>query len=240
MKNGCTFFSLKRVGEGSGIRDYFYWHDCECGLPTIICRTSVFLEHKDINNDQKQLDIDFSDFFEQTESYIWAAVLPKEGKVKYSWIDFSRELHRQVANGERYRKYREYRYPDPDESSLQLPLDTLESQLEESPEQGIILINLSPPEMNSVNPEWDKVKGHDPPEVNSEPPEEDEVIEYPTYSGPPERDKVMDDDPPEAKSSPPEVNSEPPEEDNVREYPTYSGPPERDKVIDDGKKVKAP
>jgi hypothetical protein len=36
-------------------------------------------------------------------------------------------------------------YPDPDESGPQLSLDTLESQPEESPEQGIILINLSPP-----------------------------------------------------------------------------------------------
>ena len=49
-------------------------------------------------------------------------------------------------------------YPDPDESGPQLSLVTLESQPEESPEQGIILINLSPPEMNSGNLEWDKVK----------------------------------------------------------------------------------
>ena len=40
-------------------------------------------------------------------------------------------------------------YPDPDESGPQLSLDTLEAQPEESPEQGIILINLSPPEMKS-------------------------------------------------------------------------------------------
>ena len=118
-------------------------------------------------------------------------------------------------------------YPDQDESGSQLPMDTLESQPEESPEQGIILINFRPPEMNSGNSEWDKVKDPDPPEVNSESPEEEKVIEYPTYSGPPERDKVKDDGPPEAKSSPPEVDSEPPEEDKVREYPTYSGPPRK-------------
>ena len=74
----------------------------------IICMTLPFLEHKDINNDLKQLDIDLSDFFARTESYIWADVLPKKGKVKYPWINFSRELHRHAANGERYRKY-EYR-----------------------------------------------------------------------------------------------------------------------------------
>ena len=83
-------FSLKRVGKSySDIRDCFYWHDCECGLLTIICMTSPFLDHKDINNDRKQLDIDLSDFFEQTESYIWADVLLKGGKVKYLWINFS-------------------------------------------------------------------------------------------------------------------------------------------------------
>ena len=48
------------------------------------CRTSVFLEHRDINNDQKQVDIVFFGFFKQTESYIC------EGKVKYPWIDFSK------------------------------------------------------------------------------------------------------------------------------------------------------
>ena len=56
----------------------------------IICRTSVLLEHRDINNDQKKVDIDFFEFFEQAESYIWENILPKEGKVKYPWIDFSK------------------------------------------------------------------------------------------------------------------------------------------------------
>ena len=68
LKYWMDCFSLKRVD--SGVRNDFYWHDCECGLPTIICRTSVFLEHRDINNDQKQVDIDFFEFFEQAESYI--------------------------------------------------------------------------------------------------------------------------------------------------------------------------
>ena len=55
LKYWMDCFSLKRVD--SGVRNDFYWHDCECGLPTIICRTSVFIE--DRNNDQKQLEIDF-------------------------------------------------------------------------------------------------------------------------------------------------------------------------------------
>ena len=38
---------------------------------------------------------------------IWVDVLPKEGKVKYPWIDFSRELHHHAAKEERYRKYRD-------------------------------------------------------------------------------------------------------------------------------------
>ena len=97
-------FSLKRVGKSSDIRDYFYWHDCECGLPTIICMTSPFLEHKDINNDQKQLDIDF---FKRAELYILEYVLPNEGKVKYPWIDFSIEFcHHSPVSRESYRRYR--------------------------------------------------------------------------------------------------------------------------------------
>ena len=67
--------------------------------------TLPFLEHKDINNNQKQLHIDLSDFFERTESYIWVDVLPKEGKVKYpcSWRSFLMLLIR--ANAIKARAY---------------------------------------------------------------------------------------------------------------------------------------
>ena len=68
----------------------FIWHDCKCGLPTIICRTSPFLKHKYItSNDQSQLDINLEDCFIRTEDYIWEHVLPKEGNAKYSWLDCS-------------------------------------------------------------------------------------------------------------------------------------------------------
>ena len=33
------------------------------------------------------------DFFDWAEDYIWEHVLPKEGKVKYPWIDFSKYPH---------------------------------------------------------------------------------------------------------------------------------------------------
>ena len=80
-------FSLKC--KYGGISKHFLWHDCKCGLPTIICRTLPFLKHKYITrNNQSQLDIDLDDFFIQTEDYIWEHVLPKEGHAKYSWIDF--------------------------------------------------------------------------------------------------------------------------------------------------------
>jgi hypothetical protein len=63
LKYWMDCFSLKRVDSvRSGVRKVFYWHDCECGLPTIICRTSFFFEHRDIN-DQKPLDREFFKFF---------------------------------------------------------------------------------------------------------------------------------------------------------------------------------
>ena len=40
-------------------------------------------------NECLQHDIDLKEFFILAEDYIWNNVLPKEGKVKYSWIDFS-------------------------------------------------------------------------------------------------------------------------------------------------------
>ena len=74
-----------------GISKRFYWHDCKCGLPTIICKTSPFLKHKYIAiKDQPQLDIELDYFFTQMEDLIWEHVLPKGGKAKYSWIDFSK------------------------------------------------------------------------------------------------------------------------------------------------------
>ena len=77
-------FSLKRGTYGSNIIKHFYWHDCKCGLPRIICQTSPLIKHKYITrNDQKQLDIDLYDFFDWADNYIWKHVLPKEGEVKY-------------------------------------------------------------------------------------------------------------------------------------------------------------
>ena len=32
----------------------------------------------------------FINFFEEAESYIWEHVLPKEGEVKYPWIEFNK------------------------------------------------------------------------------------------------------------------------------------------------------
>ena len=40
----------------------------------------------------RTLDIDLNDFFDWAEDYVWYDVLPKEGKVKYPWIDFSRKV----------------------------------------------------------------------------------------------------------------------------------------------------
>ena len=82
---------MKATEVCDGISKCFYWHDCKYGLPTIICKTSPFLKHKYIaSNDQPQLDIDLDYFFTRMEDLIWEHVLLKEGKVKYSWIDFSK------------------------------------------------------------------------------------------------------------------------------------------------------
>ena len=57
-----------------------------------ICRTSTHLKHKyNTRENQRQLDIDLNDFFIRAEDYVWDDVLPKEGIVKYPWIDFSKE-----------------------------------------------------------------------------------------------------------------------------------------------------
>ena len=84
-------FSLER--KIGGIFHYFYWHNCECNLPTIICMTSPSLKHKYITpNDRSQLYDKLDDFFNWAREYIWEHVLPKERKVKYPWIDF-RKYH---------------------------------------------------------------------------------------------------------------------------------------------------
>ena len=82
-------FSLDR--KNGGIFNSFNWHNCECNLPKIISMTSPFLKHKYINrNDRSQLYIELDNFFDWAQEYIWEHVLPKEGKVKYPWIDFSK------------------------------------------------------------------------------------------------------------------------------------------------------
>ena len=42
--------------------------------------------------EKKKLDIDLKDFFDWAEDYVWYDVLPKEGKVKYPWIDFKTKV----------------------------------------------------------------------------------------------------------------------------------------------------
>ena len=84
-------FSLKKKENGD-LKNCFICHKCECGLPWIICRTSPHLKHKYISQEnQRKLAIDLNDFLDWAEDYIWY-VLPKEGKVKYPWIDFSRKV----------------------------------------------------------------------------------------------------------------------------------------------------
>ena len=65
-------FSLKRCYEGQvcvGISKRFYWHDCKCGLPKIICKTSPFLKQKYIaSKDQPQLDIELDYFFTRMQA----------------------------------------------------------------------------------------------------------------------------------------------------------------------------
>ena len=150
-------FSIARRKK-LGYYKLFLFHDCKCGLPTIICRASPFLKHKYVaGNDPKHLLIDFYCFFDLANCYIREHVLPKEGKVKYPWINFSK-LNRQVSNGVSYSVYRESQtkvpcnhdqdglethpeYPDPDESG---------SQLKENPEQGKTSVNPEPSEQLSL------------------------------------------------------------------------------------------
>ena len=55
-----------------------------------MCRPSP---HKYISHEnQRKLAIDLNDFLDWAEDYIWYDVLPKEGKLKYPWIDFNRKL----------------------------------------------------------------------------------------------------------------------------------------------------
>ena len=74
----------KKTKNGD-LRYCFTWHECECGLPLIVCRTSHLLKHKYISPEIKE-------FFDWAEDYVWYDVLPKEGKVKYPRIDFSRKV----------------------------------------------------------------------------------------------------------------------------------------------------
>ena len=89
LKYWMDCFSLKRVDSvRSGVTKVFYWHDCECGLPAIVCSASFSSKHRDVN-DQKPLNKHFLKFFKEAESYICENVLPKEGEAKSPWIEFS-------------------------------------------------------------------------------------------------------------------------------------------------------